>query len=77
MTDFCQECGRAFPDGGDGDPLDGAYEAGFEKGYAKRKSAEGLALGEALLLAEKWLRSSDQTTRMMGADLKQVLSDGC
>lgn len=30
-------------------------------------------LREANLLAEKWMRSYDDTERMMGADLKQVL----
>lgn len=57
MTDVCDECGRAFSDGGAGDPL----------------AIVELRLREALLLAEKWLRSADQTTRMMGADLKQVI----
>jgi hypothetical protein len=60
MTDVCAECGRAFSDGDAGDPL----------------AVLELRLRETLLLAEKWLRSSDQTERMMGADLKQVVSDG-
>jgi hypothetical protein len=33
-------------------------------------------LHETLLLAEMWLRSSNQTTRIMGADLKQVVTGG-
>ena len=33
-------------------------------------------IGEAILLAEMWRRSSDQTTRTLGADLLQVLTDG-
>lgn len=32
-------------------------------------------LEDARLLAEQWLRSRDETTRRLGADLKQVLSD--
>ena len=30
---------------------------------------------DALLLAELWLRSTDERTRMLGADLKQLLTD--
>ena len=58
LTNHCKECGRVYGDGGDGDPTDAVYHA----------------LTEARLLAEKWIRSSDVDERMMGLDLKQVLS---
>jgi hypothetical protein len=60
MTDICAECGRAFSDGNADDPL----------------AVLELRLHETLLLAEMWLRSSNQTTRIMGADLKQVVTGG-
>lgn len=58
MSDHCPECGRTFPDGGRDDPL-AVIEDTME---------------QVRLLAEKWLRSSDSNERMMGADLKQVVS---
>jgi hypothetical protein len=59
VSEHCSECGRVYGDGGVGDPTDRVY----------------YALTEARLLAELWIRSSDQATKVHGADLKQVLSD--
>lgn len=63
-SDFCAECGRAFPDGGN-DLMDKAFRQGM--------AAAEPRLHDGVMLAKLWLRSSDQTVRQLGADLKQVL----
>jgi hypothetical protein len=49
-------------------------EEGFELAAAMRMiDRRDRKLAEAKLLAEHWIRSSDNRTRRLGADLKQVL----